>query len=308
MIKKALLGQISDLDIRLLRIFRVVAECGGMSAAELELNIGRSTISRHIKDLEIRLGLTLCHRGRAGFALTEEGQRIYDDSLRLLASIEEFRSGVDDIHKRMTGSLKIGLFDKTATNSDAHISEALGRFNELAPEVCVELYVEPLNTIERSVMDGRFHVGILPSHRDSSSLIYHPLFDEKMYLYCSPKHPIFAARDVTLDWQCMRAYQYAGLGYHSPNMEMSHSSKLERSATAYDQEAIATLILSGRYIGFLPEHYAQFFVQEGKMRQINNARFQYDVHFHGVLRRAPKPSRTIQMFIQCLLDAHEKSL
>ena len=37
-----------------------------MAAAELELNIGTSTVSRHMKDLETRLGLTLCRRGRAG--------------------------------------------------------------------------------------------------------------------------------------------------------------------------------------------------------------------------------------------------
>ena len=61
---RAILGQLADVDIRLLRIFRVVAEAGGVSAAELELNIGRSTISRHLKDLETRLGVTLCRRGR----------------------------------------------------------------------------------------------------------------------------------------------------------------------------------------------------------------------------------------------------
>ena len=68
--KRAVLGQISDMDLRLLRVFRSVVECGGMAAAELELNIATSTISRHIKDLETRLGLTLCRRGRGGFALT----------------------------------------------------------------------------------------------------------------------------------------------------------------------------------------------------------------------------------------------
>ena len=67
-----LLGQLSDLDIRLLRVFRVIVECGGVSAAELELNISRSAISRHLKDLEIRMGgLNLCHRGRAGFSAEE---------------------------------------------------------------------------------------------------------------------------------------------------------------------------------------------------------------------------------------------
>ena len=82
---KALLGNLSDADIRLLRIFMAVARCGGLSAAELELNIGRSTISRHLKDLEIRLGLTLCHRGRGGFSLTQEGNRIFEAAQRLLS-------------------------------------------------------------------------------------------------------------------------------------------------------------------------------------------------------------------------------
>jgi len=85
---RAALGQLSDMDIRLLRVFKSVAECGGMAAAELELNIGTSTVSRHIKDLETRLGLTLCRRGRGGFALTTEGQQIYAETLLLLAGVD----------------------------------------------------------------------------------------------------------------------------------------------------------------------------------------------------------------------------
>ncbi len=100
----------------MLKVFKAVADCGGMAAAELELNVGTSTISRQIKDLETRLGLTLCRRGRAGFALTVEGQRIYEETMRLLSAVDAFRSGVDDIHQRMGGRLEIGLFDKTATN------------------------------------------------------------------------------------------------------------------------------------------------------------------------------------------------
>ena len=66
--QRAVLGQVADMDLRLLQVFKSVVECGGMAAAELELNIGTSTVSRHVKDLEARLGLTLCRRGRAGFA------------------------------------------------------------------------------------------------------------------------------------------------------------------------------------------------------------------------------------------------
>ncbi len=63
MARKALVKNLGDIDIRLLRIFKIVAECGGLAASEFELNIGRSTISKHISDLETRLGMKLCNRG-----------------------------------------------------------------------------------------------------------------------------------------------------------------------------------------------------------------------------------------------------
>lgn len=68
------LGQVSDFDIRLLRIFKTIVECGSFSAAESTLGLSRSAISLHMGDLEKRLGMRLCQRGRAGFALTDEGR------------------------------------------------------------------------------------------------------------------------------------------------------------------------------------------------------------------------------------------
>ena len=47
MTRKALLGRISDVDIRLLRVFHAVVACRGLSAAEVELNIGVMTFLKH---------------------------------------------------------------------------------------------------------------------------------------------------------------------------------------------------------------------------------------------------------------------
>lgn len=303
---RALLGQVSDMDLRLLQVFKAVVECGGLSAAELELNIGTSTVSRHVKDLETRLGLTLCRRGRAGFALTTEGQRVYDETLRLLAAVDGFRAGVDDIHQRMGGTLALALFDKTASNPEARIHAAIAAFTIQAPDVRLHLHVGSIQGIERGVMDGSFAVGVIPSHRASASLRYDRLFGETMYLYCGRSHPLFESDHETLDWKALRARSdFAGLGYHSPNMELTHGQRLRRSATAFEQEAIATLILSGRFLGFLPDHYAEAFVQRGDMRPVRPELLHYACDFISVLRRSPAPSRAALAFHACLLKAHE---
>ena len=302
--KRAVLGQLSDMDLRLLQVFKSVADCGGMAAAELELNIGISTVSRHVKDLETRLGLVLCRRGRAGFALTPEGQRVYDETLRLLASVEGFRNSIDDIHSRMGGQLAVAVFDKTASNPQARIGEAIALFTERAPEVGLQMHVASINAIERGVIDGTYNVGIIPVHRHSHSLLYAELFNETMLLYCGARHPLFGASHEPLTWDGLRAYHFAGLGYHSPNMELSHSARLPRKATGFDQEAIATLILSGKFLGFLPDHYAEAFERRGQMQAVQPALFRYPCHFVSLVRRSPQPSRAAQAFHECLVTAH----
>ena len=306
---RAVLGQISDMDLRLLRVFRTVVDCGGMAAAELELNIGTSTVSRHIKDLETRLGLTLCRRGRAGFALTAEGEQIYAQTRQLLLATDAFRSGVDEIHQRMGGQLNVAIFDKTASNPACRIPQAIALFSERAPGVALNLHVATLNGIERGVLDGQFQIGVIPGHRNSDTLEYTPLFDEAMLLYCGPGHDLFGKPDdLALDWSSLRQYPFAGLGYHSPNMELSQQMRMPRKATGFDQESIATLILSGRFLGFLPVHYAQSFAQTGQMRAIQPALFHYECHFFGITRRSPQPSRATRAFQECLVLTHAPAL
>jgi len=303
---RAALGQLSDMDIRLLRVFKTVVDCGGMAAAELELNIGTSTVSRHVKDLETRLGLRLCRRGRAGFSLTPEGEQIYAETLHLLAGVDAFRSRVDEIHQRMGGELHIAVFDKTASNPQAHIGEAIRRFVQQAPDVRLHLHVAPLNTIERGVLDGQFQLGIIPGHRSSAMLTYDELFTETMYMYASVEHPLFTANPTQKpqNWAALHAYAFAGLGYHSPNMELTQQVQLARTATGYDQESIATLILSGCFLGFLPDHYAESFVHLGRMRAVRPQTFNYRCSFFSIVRASPQPARVTQAFQAALHQAH----
>lgn len=300
-----LIGQMADVDLRLLRVFKAVADCGGMAAAELELNLAMSTISRHVKDLETRLGLVLCRRGRSGFALTPEGTQVYAAARQLLAATDAFRGELHDIHRRMGGDLHVALFEKTATNPESRIPQAIRRFRDIAPQVNLHLHVGPIGMIERGVIDGQYHLGIIPEHRRSESLDYLDLFGESMQLYASAGHPWFdKTHDPARDWLALQGQNLAALGYHSPNMALTHARRLERAATASDQEAVATLILSGAYVGFLPDHYARVFVQAGQMRAVAPTVLHYGCRFACIWRHAPGPLRMAQAFRAALEAAH----
>ncbi len=102
-----MLGQLHDSDINLLRVFRIIAEHGGFSAAQAELNTSQATISTQIKQLEIRIGRRLCQRGQSGFQLTEAGEVVLGASERLFASIDEFRSQVLEPFRELRGDLRL---------------------------------------------------------------------------------------------------------------------------------------------------------------------------------------------------------
>jgi DNA-binding transcriptional LysR family regulator len=49
-------------------------------------------------------------------------------------------------------------------------------------------------------------------------------------------------------------------------------------------EALSLLVLSGHHLGFLPEHYAAPYVEEGLLAALNPAALRYDTTFHAVTR------------------------
>ena len=301
--KPAQLGQVSDIDLRLLRVFRAVVESGGISAAEPELGIGRSTISRHLKDLEQRLGVTLCNRGRAGFSLTAEGAQIYQSTLTLLGALDSFRAEVADSQRQPIGRLNFAIFEKSLGNPNAAIEVAIDQFSQQAERVELHIYGGTVAEIESGVIDGKYQIGIVPTHRLASGLDYAPLFDEQMWLYCGERHPLYA-RHGQVRAEQVYSHRYVGLGYHSPNFENSHRLGLKRSATAYDQEAIATLILSGHYVGFLPEHFAQPLQAAGLLAPLAQSEMSYRCQFAAAVRGGKQPSRLVTAMLDQLIASH----
>ncbi|MFG6178262.1 LysR family transcriptional regulator [Halomonas sp. THAF12] len=294
--KQALSGQPSDADLRLLRIYRKVVECGGFSAAEVELNISRAAISMAMNDLEARLGLRLCQRGRSGFALTDEGAEVYEATLQLQAAVEGFRTRVNGLHAWLKGELNIGITDNLVTMPEMHITDALSALKERGPEVRINIRMIPPSDIELAVLDGRLHTGVIPALKTLPGLEYLSLYEERSQLYCAADHSLFEAGHVTRERlaECdavVPAYAQA------PEIKALHEP-LRAAASATDREGIAFLILSGRYIGYLPTHYAERWVREGRMRALNPKTWHYLTHYSAITRKGAPPNLVLESYLE----------
>ncbi|MBU2874263.1 LysR family transcriptional regulator [Marinobacter salexigens] len=295
---KVRLGQVGDYEIRLLKVFEAVVESGGFSAAEGELNIGRSTISTHIANLEDRLNLKLCFRGRSGFSLTEEGAEVYELMKTLLSALEGFRSGVNALHVSLTGELRIIASDTICMDAQAGLPEAIARFSQAAPDVNVLLDVKSLSDIERMVLNDEADIGLIPQHRQLSGLDYRPLYVDDCHLYCSRTHPLYNAKSSSQLLDQVLSSKVVHAGIHTSPEVGAQLADMNKAAISYFYEARLAMILSGAYIGFMPNTYVQRYVDEGDLRALMPETKHYSLEICTITRTYGRSKRARELFLE----------
>lgn len=263
----------SAMDLKLFKVFRAVVEAGGFTAAQVELNISLAAISKQISDLEIRLGMRLCTRGREKFCLTEQGKIIYDASLDLFMALDNFRDRLGNVRGELLGDLNIAVIDNTVSDPDSPLVDALKALQVKAPKAKVRLNVAPLDEIEQGILKGRFAVGIVPVYSGKDDFQMMPLYDEVSELYCSSNHPFFAMSDESVDEKCLAEAEFVEHAYAVHAGKSTLMSQREVTAVATQVEAVAIMIKTGRYLGYLPVHWARSYVERGEMRSIKRQKF-----------------------------------
>jgi DNA-binding transcriptional LysR family regulator len=292
------MSRVSDADLRLLRIFATVVDCKGFAAAQADLNLSAPSISSYIAALEQRLGMRLCNRGRSGFALTDKGALIYREAQRLFGAVEEFTASAGAVRGRLTGNLRIGVVDCTVSDPASPLRNALRRFNERDHEVRIELTIQAPQDLQRGVLDGRLNLAIGSFPVRIAALTSQALHHERNAFYCGAGHPLFARDTVTLD--DIRAHRVVARGYWR-RADLSRIG-IEREAASVDNmEAQAILILSGAYLGYLPEHYAAGWQAQRLVRPLLPEELAYDAPFALITRRGGAPVAVVRQFVDDLL-------
>lgn len=299
-------GQIGDYEIKQLKIFKTVADCGGFSAAETELNISRSTISIHISNLESRLNLTLCRRGRAGFALTEEGSVVYDATIKLLGELDDFRNTINSLDTQLSGSLTVLFSDTISLDNRARIPDVFRRFSKLAHEVYLTSEVARMTEIERMVMSEEADIGFIPYHRSLDGLEYQHIYSDHCFLYCSRDNPLYDLREDELSDEIIDGFPVVYAGMKTQENINGHLANMNLKATAYNYESRLALLLSSKFIGFLPENYAQPYVESGELKAIAPDRRFYTLEIMAITKKTSTVNKVRSLFIKTLLDFYHE--
>jgi DNA-binding transcriptional LysR family regulator len=163
-------------------VFLKVVEAGSFIAAARALRLPKTTVSRKVQNLELRLGAQLLHRTTRKLGLTEAGYVYYENCQRIARELEEAESAVAQLQGGPRGWLRI-----TAPYSLGieRIAPLLREFRSRHPELKVEMLLsnESLDLIDRE-LDVALRIGDLPD----SGLIARPLARLRTGVFASPAY------------------------------------------------------------------------------------------------------------------------
>ena len=299
--------RLSDTDIRLLRVFRAVVECRGFSNAQAVLNVGQSTISSHISQLEQRLGFRLCDRGRTGFRLTRKGESVYEQSLILFKAHETFQNITLELKGKLSGFLKLGVIDSTITDLNSPIIRSMELLNNKANEIAIRLSILTPNNLEKAVLDGDIDIAFGTFGQQVPNLKYIPVYAEHNTLYCAHRHPIAGMVDKGEIRQAVASSRKVTRAYlEGEDLFPLGTDHSKNHASVEFLEAAAIMLLAGGHIGFLPEHYALNWEKSGQLVPILRDDYKYTSDFFVVTRKSLRGSAIVETFLEDLKIAIEE--
>ena len=133
---------------RTMESFVRVVRAGSFTIAASQLGLSRALVSRHVSELEGRLGARLLNRSTRSLNLTEEGAAYLEFCERVFRDIESNERAILRTRQEPVGTLKLLAPKSFGT---MHLSDAVIAFAKLQPRLRVSLMLE--NTPYRGSYD-----------------------------------------------------------------------------------------------------------------------------------------------------------
>lgn len=288
---------ITEYDLRLLRIFKAVVDNGGFASAEIELGITRSTISVHMSNLETRMKLKLCMRGRGGFSLTEDGQAVYHAVISLFESLNDFSLLVTSLEHELSGELVILCADQLDSAKQKKLAQVIKLLHESSPNLHLVLDGDSIRNIEQQLLKDKAHIGLFPGYQKIEGLCYNSIISEPIFLCCGQRHPLFSKVDTEITANMLAEMPAIHPGIDIDLLGREQLKKLNLAAKAYQFDSRKTMILSGCYLGYMPQSYIQYELNQGEIRIIKPNELTYKFDLSLVHKKYPRENNKIDLLI-----------
>ena len=195
MMKMGNMGKPLQSSLNSLLVFHEVAKHKSFSKAAEGLFISQPAVTKHVRNLELRVGMGLIQRGRGGFALTDVGKILFKCTQKISFHLMEIENVLGNLQKDHHGLLKIGT---TESYSKCLMPELLSGFQTSFSSIKIALDVGNSEEIEKNLLNYKNDLALIGVTKVSSKFESIPFLREELVLIVSPTHPLAKRQTVSL--------------------------------------------------------------------------------------------------------------
>lgn len=180
--------------LRQLEVFVAVAQQQSVSRAARELALSQSAASTALAELERHFDCQLFDRIGKRLKLNALGFQLLPKAVALLdrgEEIEELLRG-----QRGVGSLDVGA---TLTIGNYLATLLISDFMQRHPGSRVRLQVRNTVSIVERIVQHELDLGLIEGDCQHADIVMQPWVEDELTVFCSPRHPLAGATDVSLE-------------------------------------------------------------------------------------------------------------
>lgn len=248
--------------LRELECFTGVAEELSFTRAAQRLHLSQPPLSRHVRELEEKVGARLFERTRRSVRLTGAGALFYEETRGLLQQLQRAGEVARRASRGETGRLRLGFVSAVLS---PELVENFRLFRARSPAVQVALHDSPpaeqLKAIAGGALDGGF-VGLVPRDRPAG-IQFIPWRSERLACFVAADHPLASRAKLALG--DLRNESFVAVSGEAAPAFADHVAALCRAAGFRPRvvlespraQAVAVMVAAGSGVALLPASLAQ---------------------------------------------------
>lgn len=249
-----------------MRVFCLVAELKSFAAAAERLRISPAMASKHVMQLEKRLGTRLLNRTSRRVSLSESGTLYFEQARQMLDSLDEVEAAVSKATVVPRGTLRLTA---PVWMANTMFTRILADYQARYPEVCLDIDLS--GRLVNLVEEG-FDLALRATGAPDESLIARPITNVPFYMVAAPAYLKRAGRPTKLAdiaGQALLHYAlYPGESFSFAGEHGTETIKLNPVLRSGNETLLHMAALEGMGLAFLPKWLVTDDIATGRLEHV----------------------------------------
>ena len=275
-----------------IKTFHTVVKLKSFSKAADELGLSPQLASKYVSALETELGIRLINRTTRRLNLTAEGASYFEESLKIIESLESLENRLTDLKTNPSGLIRVSA---PVSLGSQQLGDIVGSFLERYPDLSIDIQ---LNDRKVDIIDEGFDVALRIGSLVDSNLVARKLAPVEVLVCAAPSYTAnHGAPTKIADLKHHKVLKYSYLSNQS-GFEGKETPVISNSG-----ELLAKTAKAGIGVVMAPGYIVNTAIESGELTALFSLHETDDLALYALYPHRRLLSFKVKTFIEYLVEA-----